>query len=146
MAVVARLFADYSASLDVDLSYQDFGSELAALPGKYAPPSGELLLARRNDGEPLGCVGLRPLAFDGVCEMKRLYVAPSGRGVGLGKALMRTIIERARQIGYCEMRLDTLPSMAAAQAMYRDAGFVPMEPYYETPVEGTVFLRLRLTS
>ena len=143
-AVAADLFAAYAASLDVDLAYQDFDAEVADLPGKYAPPAGCLLLARGARGEPLGCVGLRPVAPDGCCEMKRLYVAPASRGLGLGRALMEAIIGEARRIGYREMRLDTLPSMAAAQAMYRAAGFRPIAPYYDTPVPGTVFLGLRL--
>lgn len=144
LIALAALFEAYAASLDVDLGYQDFASELVALPGKYARPEGELLLARRNGQEPIGCVGLRPLPSEGVCEMKRLYVAPNGRGSGVGKALMLAIIEEGRQRGYREMWLDTLPTMAAAQAMYLGAGFEPLEPYYDTPVSGTLFLRLVL--
>jgi ribosomal protein S18 acetylase RimI-like enzyme len=145
IAAVARLFQAYAESLDVDLAYQDFATELASLPGKFAPPDGEMLLAL-EDGEPVGCVALRPLDQDGICEMKRLYVAPAMRGSGLGKALVERLIEEARSRGYRQMRLDTLPSMAAAQAMYRAMGFEPVEPYYDTPVEGTVFLGLRLSA
>ena len=143
LAETAGLFREYETSLDIDLSYQDFADELAALPGKYAPPSGALLLARRADGAAVGCVGLRDLG-GGVCEMKRLYVSPAGRGLGLGRALMEALIEAARSCGYREMRLDTLPTMAAAQSMYRQAGFEAMPPYYDTPVEGTLFMRLAL--
>jgi ribosomal protein S18 acetylase RimI-like enzyme len=146
LAATALLFEAYSNSLPVDLGYQDFASELATLPGKYSPPDGELLLATSRQEEPLGCVALRPLAFAGKCEMKRLYVSPASRGTGLGKALMASVIAEARRIGYDEMWLDTLPSMLAAQRMYREAGFEPMEPYYDTPVSGTVFLRLPLGS
>ena len=146
LAAVARLFEAYEAALDVDLSYQDFAAELAALPGNYAPSRGALLLARDGDGEALGCVGLRPMPAQGCCEMKRLYVLPAGRGRGLGKALMLAIIDEARRIGYREIRLDTLPSMKAAQALYRQAGFAPIQPYYDTPVEGTVFLGLPLAA
>ncbi len=143
-AAARELFQAYSASLSIDLAYQDFAAELVSVPGEYAPPSGELLLARGADETAIGCVALRPLPDDGVCEMKRLYVAPAGRGMGLGKALMTAIIAEARRIGYREMRLDTLPSMTAALALYRQAGFEPIDAYYDTPIAGTVFLRLSL--
>ena len=144
LASVAALFRAYEASLDVDLTYQDFARELASLPGKYAPPAGALLLARDSAGTPLGCVAMRALDMPGRCEMKRLYVAPEGRGTGLGRRLMDALIAEARRMGHREMLLDTLPGMAEAQGLYRSAGFVPAEPYYATPVEGTVFLRLPL--
>jgi len=144
LVAVAALFQAYEASLDVDLGYQDFAAELAALPGKYTPPAGALLLARDADGQPLGCVALRPMAEPGCCEMKRLYVAPAGRGAGLGRSLMLAIINAAKATGYRELRLDTLPSMAEAQGLYRASGFETAEPYYDTPVAGTVFLRLLL--
>ncbi|MDP3403229.1 MAG: GNAT family N-acetyltransferase [Brevundimonas sp.] len=143
VAEVAGLFRAYGASLDVDLAYQDFETELADLPGKYASPTGALLLAHDASGEPIGCVGLRPLD-DGTCEMKRLFVSPAGRGLGLGRALMLAAIDVARAQGYREMQLDTLPTMAAAQTLYRRAGFEPMAAYYDTPVEGTLFMRLKL--
>lgn len=143
LAEIARLFAAYGASLEVDLAYQDFDDELAGLPGKYAPPSGALLLARRADGAAVGCIGLRDLG-GGACEMKRLYVSPEGRGLGLGRSLMQGAIDAARDRGYREMRLDTLPSMAAAQGLYRQVGFEPIAPYYATPVAGTLFMRKRL--
>jgi ribosomal protein S18 acetylase RimI-like enzyme len=129
--------------LPIDLGYQDFDEELASLPGKYAPPSGALLLARNERGVAIGCVALRAFG-EGVCEMKRLYVAPEGRGAGLGRALAEAIIEAARAAGYREMRLDTLASMAGAQALYRALGFVEIARYYDTPIEGTVFMSLKL--
>jgi GNAT superfamily N-acetyltransferase len=141
-----RLFEAYAASLGVDLAFQDFAAELASLPGKYAPPAGELLLARDSRGAPLGCVGLRPIAPDGCCEMKRLYVSPRGRGLGLGRALVEAVIGEAVRIGYREMRLDTLPFMAEAVALYRKIGFVPIEPYYDTPLAGTIFLGRSLST
>jgi ribosomal protein S18 acetylase RimI-like enzyme len=141
LAATAELFRAYASSLDVDLSYQDFEAEMRVMPGKYAPPAGELLLARRADGTPAGCVGLRPIAPDGCCEMKRLYVAPAGRGLGLGERLVDAILRAAERIGYREIRLDTLPSMAGAQALYRKSGFEIIAPYYDTPVAGTVFMR-----
>jgi ribosomal protein S18 acetylase RimI-like enzyme len=88
----------------------------------------------------LGCVGLRPIAPDGCCEMKRLYVSPRARGLGLGKALVDAVIAEATRIGHREMRLDTLPTMGEAIALYRKAGFQPIDPYYETPVAGTIFM------
>jgi GNAT superfamily N-acetyltransferase len=146
LAATTRLFDEYAASLPVDLSYQDFAAELAGLPGKYAPPAGELLLARDGQGEPLGCVALRPIAPAGCCEMKRLYVRPRGRGLGLGMALVEAILSVAARIGYREMRLDSLLSMVEAVPLYKKAGFVAIEPYYDTPVEGTVFLGRLLTA
>jgi ribosomal protein S18 acetylase RimI-like enzyme len=141
LASAVELFRAYAASLEIDLSYQDFEAEMEAMPGKYGPPAGELLLARYAGGIPVGCVGLRPIEPHGCCEMKRLYVAPEGRGSGLGECLVDAIVIAAERIGYREMRLDTLPSMAAAIALYRKFGFEPIEPYYETPVTGTIFMR-----
>lgn len=140
----ADLFAGYAASLPIDLGYQDFGGELAALPGKYAPPAGELFLARDSDGAPLGCVGLRPLADDGCCEMKRLFLLPAARGLGLGRALTQAVVEQARRSGYRELRLDTLASMTAAQALYAKMGFERIEPWYAPTPDGTVFMALEL--
>lgn len=144
VAAVAQLFRAYAASLDVDLAYQGFGAELAGLPGAYAPPRGELLLARDRNGTALGCVALRPMEVDGCAEMKRLYVPPVGRGVGLGRALIEAAIGAAIRIGYQEIRLDSLPSMTAAIRLYRRCEFMPMPPYYASPVAGTVFLRRAL--
>jgi len=144
LAALARLFAAYADSLGIDLGYQGFDAELETLPGKYAPPLGALLLARLGNGEPVGCVALRPIGPESCCEMKRLYVAPEGRGLGIGKALIEDVIRRASRIGYREMRLDTLPSMAAALALYRQAGFVPIPAYYDTPLPETMFFALRL--
>lgn len=135
----AGLFRAYAAALPVDLAYQNFADELAGLPGAYAPPRGALLLARRADGTALGCVALKPLSA-GACEMKRLYVAPEGRGSGLGRRLVEAIIADGRRLGYREIRLDTLPSMRGAFALYRSLGFAPTAPYYETPIAGTLFL------
>jgi ribosomal protein S18 acetylase RimI-like enzyme len=138
-AVVA-LFRDYAESLAIDLGFQDFATELATLPGKYAPPKGDLLIARHVSGEYLGCIGLRPLVVGDICEVKRLYVSPEGRGLGIGRALVAAILATGRHIGYHEMRLDTLPGMVEAIALYRKSGFRPIPHYYETPLEGTMFL------
>ena len=143
LRAVARLFGDYAASLGVDLGYQDFAAEVANLPGKYGPPAGELLIGVDPAGAALGCVGLRPLA-DGDAEMKRLYVSPTARGLGLGRALVEAIVRKAADLGYPRIKLDTLPAMHAALALYRAAGFTPIARYYDTPVEGTAFLGRRL--
>lgn len=143
LADIAGLFRAYAASLDIDLCFQDFAAELAGLPGKYAPPEGDLFLARDAAGVPIGCAAFRPLA-DGVAEMKRLYVTPEGRGQGLGRFLAEAVIEAASRAGYREICLDTLPSMKAALALYRGCGFEATGAYYKTPIEGTVFLRRRL--
>jgi ribosomal protein S18 acetylase RimI-like enzyme len=141
---IRLLFRAYAASLPVDLAYQDFAAELAGLPGAYAPPGGTLLLARDSNAVPLGCAALRPMPQAGWGEMKRLYVAPEARGLGVGRALAEAVIAAARQAGYRELRLDTLPAMTSAQALYRQLGFTPVAPYYDTPIEGTVFLARRL--
>lgn len=143
LAAVRDLFEAYAASLSVELRYQDFAAEVAGLPGKYAPPRGELLIAVAPAGDALGCVALRPQG-DGDAEMKRLYVAPAGRRLGLGRALVEAVITRARAMGYAGIKLDTLPTMTEAMALYSQAGFVATPRYYETPVEGTVFLRRAL--
>ncbi|MDE2361309.1 MAG: GNAT family N-acetyltransferase [Hyphomicrobiales bacterium] len=140
------LFAAYARSLPIDLAYQNFDEECASLPGAYAPPRGALLLARDTGGAAIGCVALRPLPPEGICEMKRLYVAPAGRGAGAGRALAEKIVSIARIIGYREMRLDTLPSMRAALELYRSLGFAEIAPYYDTPVVGTIFMALDLAA
>lgn len=144
LQAVSALFEAYAASLPVELDYQDFGAELAGLPGKYAAPGGALLLARDGGGAVLGCVGVRPLGRDGVCEMKRLYLLPAARGLGLGRALAEAAIEQARRLGYRELRLDTLPSMTRAIAMYTQMGFARIDPYYGPTPPGTVFMALDL--
>ena len=138
--MVRELFREYQRSLEVDLCFQGFEKELAALPGAYAPPKGRLYLAY-NGAIPAGCVALRPLG-EGVCEMKRLYVTPAARGEGLGRRLALRAIEAAREIAYERMRLDTLPSMQKAIELYRELGFVEIAPYYESPVVGALFFEL----
>ncbi|MES2712538.1 MAG: GNAT family N-acetyltransferase [Pseudomonadota bacterium] len=140
IAAVAALFDAYAASLPVDLGYQGFAAERAGLPGAYAPPSGALLLARDAAGVALGCVALRALNDTSAGEIKRLYVAPAARGLGLGKALLAAVSQAAMACGYRALCLDTLPFMAEAQALYRANGFGEIPPYYATALPGTVFL------
>ena len=141
---VRQYFRNYAAWLGVDLSYQNFDQEMASLPGAYTAPEGRLFFAE-VDGRPAGCVGVRPLPDrDGVCEMKRLYVAPEERGHGVGNALALAAIKAAKEIGYRKLIIDTLPSMRMALKLYRELGFTEAPSYYKTPVEGTMFLALDL--
>jgi putative acetyltransferase len=135
---VKALLREYERALGVDLCFQGFTQEVAGLPGAYAPPRGRLLIAMDGDA-PAGCVGLRPLGDD-VCEMKRLYLRPSLRGRGAGRMLAGRIIDEARGLGYRTMRLDTLPSMKEALALYEALGFQRIAPYYANPVPGTVYM------
>jgi len=139
---VRVLFGEYSNSLAFDLDFQNFEEELANLPGDYIQPAGCLLLATYK-GQPVGCVGLRKPS-DGVCEMKRLYVREQFRSLGFGRALAEAVIEEARKIGYNYMRLDTVPSMDVARALYVSLGFKQTSPYRYNPIEGAVFMELRL--
>ena len=140
--VVRALFLEYAQSLDFSLCFQAFDDELAQLPGEYAPPDGCLLLARIA-ADPLGCVALRPIDSS-TCEMKRLYLRPAARGQGVGRALAVAVIAEARRIGYAAMRLDTVPSMKTAIALYQSLGFVEIPPYRHNPLPGAVFMELTL--
>ena len=137
---VRVLLREYHAQLGVDLCFQGFESELAALPGVYVLPAGRLLLATR-DGVAAGCIALRPAAAERG-EMKRLYVREVARGLGLGQALLDRILAEARIAGYRGLVLDTLPSMVAAQQLYLRAGFTDIAPYTNNPVPGARFLGL----
>jgi len=139
LADVRALFAAYAGSLPVDLGAQGFDAELASLPGPYGAPGGALLIARSDAGEALGCIALRRLDAD-ACEVKRLYVLPKARGMRLGKALIAAVIAEARGAGYRQMKLDTLPHMQPAIAVYRDHGFVPIAPYGSYPYPGLMCL------
>ena len=142
LAVAQRLFLEYNATIAVDLEFQGFDRELAQLPGRYAPPSGRLLLALRGE-EPVGCVALRALD-PGVAELKRLYVRPAFQGRGVGRRLVERTIAEARTAGYHTIRLDTLPAMERARALYEAVGFYPIPAYGFSPVPGTLFYELDL--
>jgi putative acetyltransferase len=137
------LFLEYAASLGFSLCFQSFDEELKNLPGAFGPPSGRLLLVRYG-GHAAGCVALRRLEIN-ICEMKRLYVRPDYRGLGLGQMLVERVIAEARVIGYARMRLDTVASaMQDAIALYRRMGFREIAPYSAIPIEGAIWMELLL--
>ena len=140
-----RLFREYEAYLNVDLNFQQFESELANLPGKYAPPSGTLLLAKDRQ-KTIGCGALRRLGAikDRTCEMKRLYVCPEGRGLGIGKQIAKRLIQEGVRLGYSTMVLDTLNRLDAAIHLYESLGFVRTGPYYDNPLPDVVYWELNL--
>jgi GNAT superfamily N-acetyltransferase len=144
IAEAAVLFREYADWLGIDLGFQGFEAELASLPGKYAPPAGELMLAYAPDRNVLGCVAMRPLEGTAVCEMKRLYVRPAARGRGIGVALVEAVIGCAEELGYTQMKLDTLAGMQEALTLYKRFGFSEIPAYYHNPVPGTVYLSKRL--
>ncbi len=136
------LFQEYQRAIGVDLCFQAFGEELRTLPGAYARPRGRLLLAMEGE-EPAGCGALRPIA-PGIAELKRMWVRPAFRGRGLGRAIAEALLAAAREEGYRAARLDTLPSMREAQALYRSLGFRDTAAYYDNPLPGVVYMELRL--
>ena len=140
---VRSLFREYAQSLGFDLSFQDFEAELASLPGKYAPPQGALLIARHG-GTSCACVALRKIDEE-CCEMKRLYVQPARRGLGIGRQLVERILDEARAGGYRRMRLDTLSTMVSAVALYRSFGFRDIPPYIFNPIPGALFMERDLS-
>jgi GNAT superfamily N-acetyltransferase len=145
---IRGLLRDYAASLGVPLDFQEFDREVAELPGAYAPPGGALLVVRASaggrPGEALACVALRALSAE-ICELKRLYVRPEVRGSGLGRLLVDAILAEARRLGYRRMRLDTLPGMETAQALYERLGFREIAPYTRNPIPDARFLELDLS-
>ena len=143
VAAVRALFDEYAHEIATDLCFQGFAQERDGLPGAYAPPRGRLLVAEQ-DGVIAGCIALRPLE-DGTAEMKRLYLRPGARGTGLGRRMALTLIAEAEGAGYERLRLDTLPAMSAAIAMYRDLGFREIPPYRHNPVPGALFFERRLS-
>ncbi|UCB52563.1 MAG: GNAT family N-acetyltransferase [Candidatus Zixiibacteriota bacterium] len=138
-----ELLREYAASLGFDLHFQEFKKELAEFPGEYAPPDGRFLLAWHNE-QLAGSVALRKIS-DSVCEMKRLYVRPEFRKKGIGRKLAEAVIDEARKIGYRHMRLDTVPFMKEAIALYGSLGFKEIESYRYNPIEGAKFMELDLS-
>ncbi|MEA4825903.1 MAG: GNAT family N-acetyltransferase [Clostridium sp.] len=139
---IKQLFLEYVHSLKVDLSFQNFEEELNTLPGKYGQPRGVLILAL-VDGKEAGCIALRNISED-ICEMKRLYVRDCYRGLGIGKRLITIVIQEALKMNYQYIRLDTLPMMKNAQALYKSLGFYDIEPYVYNPIDGAKFMELKL--
>lgn len=140
--MIRQLFLEYAQSLDFDLCFQDFETELASLPGKYARPDGALILAQ-VDGQPAGCVALRGISEE-ACEMKRLYVRDAYRGLRIGQALIGRIIEEAAKRHYRFIRLDTAPTMQKAQSLYQSFGFYDIEPYIYNPLQGARYMERKL--
>lgn len=140
--IARTLFREYAEELGVDLCFQGFEQELAALPGVYSRPQGFIFLASLGE-EPVGCIALKPLQH-GVCEMKRLFVRPSGRGFGLGRQLAELCVSEARRIGYREMWLDTLGHLTTAIALYHSMGFQDRAPYYDNPLPEVVYMQMAL--
>ncbi len=140
------LLREYASSLNIDLCFQHFDAELAALPGDYAPPQGHFLLAFA-DGSLAGCGALRALPetdYANAAEMKRLYVRPAFRRFGLGRLLAQALMDEARRAGYSAMLLDTLDDMEAARGMYASLGFEEIPPYYFNPIPGAHYLKAPL--
>jgi ribosomal protein S18 acetylase RimI-like enzyme len=143
-----ELMREYASTLSVDLCFQNFDAELAGLPGDYAEPAGALLLAL-VDGEPAGCVAMRPLPESdhvNACEMKRLYVKRAFRKFGLGRRLAQQLMDQATQAGHSCMLLDTLDDMEAARGLYETLGFYEIPPYYFNPIAGAHYLKVDLDS
>ena len=140
---VRSLFTEYQQWLNFSLCFQGFDKELAELPGKYAAPNGRLYLAEHG-GAIAGCIALRPMDDEGVCEMKRLFVRGEFRGKKIGKVLVDTILADAKAIGYHTMRLDTLQRMETARALYTKLGFKVIPAYYNNPMDEVVYMELEL--
>lgn len=143
---VRKLFVEYADSLTVNLSFQDFETELVNLPADYTPPRGTLLIAR-TESEWVGCCALRPLDtvdYPNASEMKRLFVRPEFRGCGVGRALAEAVLDAARNAGYSCVLLDTLSDMESARALYEELGFIEIVPYYYNPLAGAHYLMATL--
>jgi ribosomal protein S18 acetylase RimI-like enzyme len=144
--LVRELFTEYARALGVDLCFQNFDAELSTLPGDYGAPRGCLLIALVDD-QPAGCCALRSLDgadYANACEMKRLYVRPAYRGLGLGRRLVESTLEVARLTGYDCVLLDTLDDMEAARTLYEELGFEEIPPYYFNPIAGAHYLKVDL--
>jgi putative acetyltransferase len=140
--IARALFLEYRTELNVDLCFQSFTAELDNLPALYAPPTGRLIIAR-VDGKIAGCVAVKKIDTE-ICEMKRLYVKPEFRGKKVGIALVKRIIEIARELDYKIMRLDTLTTLERAVSIYRRIGFNTISPYYHNPLPNVLFFEKSL--
>lgn len=139
----ALIIREYAATLQVDLRFQDFDAELCTLPGEYAPPGGQLLLALVG-GAVAGCGAFRPFPesdYPNACEMKRLYVRPAFRSFGIGRLLVQSLLDDAARAGYSSVLLDTLDEMEAARGLYASFGFEEIPPYYFNPIAGAHYLK-----
>ena len=135
-----ELFIEYKNSLNLDLCFQKFHEEISDLPSQYSEPSGCIILCYENK-KPTGCIALRKFEGD-TCEMKRLYLRPEARGKGIGRVLANKIIEKAKELGYKKMQLDTLETMKEAIALYKSMGFKVIAPYRFNPLDGVVYMEL----
>lgn len=142
IASARELIREYSASLGIDLSFENFEQEMAAFPAPYTRPGGLILVALEG-GEAVGVVGFRRLSGK-VCELKRMYVRPGLRGLGIGRRLAERAIEEARDVGYTRMRLDTLSRLKEAVSLYGSLGFREIAPYRANPHKGVIYLELDL--
>lgn len=148
IASIRKLFTAYAdwlvGELNIDLGYQDFSKELASLPAKYALPNGILLIAKNYLQDAIGCIALKSLVDKEICEVKRLYLSPQARGIGLGKSLISEVLSYAKSQNYEKAFLDTQPSMKSAIHLYKSFGFKEIPAYYDTPIKETIFLGLDL--
>lgn len=138
-----NLFNQYSDSLDIDLSFQDFQNELATVDKQYNKPKGALLLAYKNN-MAIGCVGIREIDKN-IAELKRMFVNAEYRNYKIGRKLLEFAIDISKELNYNFIRLDTLSTMTRAQNLYRSFGFYEIAPYRFNPVSGAVFMEMKLT-
>jgi putative acetyltransferase len=144
LEIVRKLFADYQKELGEDLCFQSFEAELKEPLKKYG--AGVIYLALYN-GEPAGCIALAPLADENgrkACEMKRLYVVPGLRQFGIGRQLVDALLDKARELGYGVMKLDTLGKLGPAIELYKNHGFRETTSYYDNPLPGVVYMEKEL--
>ncbi len=136
-AEAAMLFKEYAAWLNIDLSFQKFEDELLQINDMYTWPHGAILLCRQQHIF-IGCVAIRR-KDDTVAELKRMYVKPGFQKLGVGTALLKNAITKAKELGYKKIVLDTLDTMTTAINLYTQAGFYKIEPYYFNPEKNAVF-------
>lgn len=137
------LFEEYAGSLDFDLGYQDFKKELSTIAQQYKEPEGALLLCFIDNAGAVGCAGVRKFSEE-IAELKRLYVKPGYRSLKIGKKLLESAIDTAKQLNYKFIRLDTVPGQTKAQELYHYLGFYEIDPYRFSPIEGTIYFEKRL--